>query len=431
MASGEINTSAGGIHPGKPIIWPTGKGSGQPVSSPQTAESTGGVRQVPGRTASTGGAGAAAEVAAAPGKATTAAPARQAAVARPLTVEDLRSHLIQIQIPDTDFNVKLASMMLKDGMELSRANFVKVLSMLEGTNKGTNVQEAAIMLSMKGIDSPKALQVLSQFMAENPQLAAQLVSMQEAMGNLGTALGVAKGLLNPTLIAQLSSLLASFDGTVKNLAEKYQFSGDNSVKLNNFMSELRGLKALLSGVQDQSTVSDSAEAQVFQSALSQSGSKLSSIIDNLTAQALLSQKGREEVNFLYQQAPNAEAKSLKNVEIVVKRDGQGEKAVIDYENTQVVLAMETSNLGKMVCSMIVKGKKVYVIFVFNEKEYGDEGRRLIANEFANLQKKLGDKNFIVSGYQVKVDPAMCKVSPYLIPMLPSLEAQLRKIDLEA
>jgi hypothetical protein len=61
---------------------------------------------------------------------------------------------MQIQIPDTDFNVKLASMMLKDGMELSRANFVKVLSMLEGTNKSTNTQEAAIMLSMKGIDSP-------------------------------------------------------------------------------------------------------------------------------------------------------------------------------------------------------------------------------------------------------------------------------------
>ena len=431
MASGDINTSAGGIHPGKPIIWPTGKSSSQPVSSSPTTESAGGIRQVPGKTASTSGAGAAAEVAATPGKATAAAPARPGTVARPLTVEDLRAHLMQIQIPDTDFNVKLASMMLKDGMELSRTNFVKVLSMLEGTNKSTNTQEAAIMLSMKGIDSPKALQVLSQFMAENPQLAAQLVALQEAMGNLGTALGVAKGLLSPGLISQLSSLLASIDGSIKNLAEKYQFSGDSSVKLNDFLASLRGLKALLDGVQEQSAVSDSAEAQVFQAALSQSGSKLSSIIDNLTAQALLSQKGREEVNFLYQQVPNAEAKSLKNVEIVVKRDGHGEEATVDYENTQVVLAMETANLGKMVCSMIVKGKKVYVIFVFNEKAYGDEARSMIANEFAGLQKKLADKNFTVTGYQVKVDPAMCKVSPYLIPLLPSLEAQLKKIDLEA
>jgi len=191
------------------------------------------------------------------------------------------------------------------------------------------------------------------------------------------------------------------------------------------------MKALLDGAQEKSTVSDSAEAQVLQAGMSNASSKLASVIDNLTAQALLSQKGREEVNFQYQQVPNSEAKSLKNVEIVVKREGQGKKAIIDYENTQVVLAMQTTNLGKMVCSMIVKGKKVYVIFVFNEKQYGDEARGLIANEFADLQKKLSEKNFIVSGYQVKVDPAMCNVNPYLIPMLPNLQAQLKKIDLEA
>ncbi|HTY12709.1 MAG TPA: hypothetical protein VMD02_00815 [Candidatus Omnitrophota bacterium] len=338
---------------------------------------------------------------------------------------------MQIQIPDTDFNVKLASMMLKDGMELSRANFVKVLSMLEGTNKGTNVQEAAIMLTMKGIDSPEALSVLGQFMADNPQMAAQLVALQESMGNLGTALGVAKGLMNPALLSQLAGLIGSFDDSVKELSEKYQFSGDNSVSLQDFMNNVRGMKALLDGVQQQSNVSDSAEAQVLQASLSQASSKMGSIVDNLTAQALLSQKGREEVNFQYQQIPNLEAKGLKNVEIVVTREGGDKKADIDYENTQVVLSLLTTNLGKMVCSMIVKGKKVYIIFVFNEKEHGDEARKSIAAEFAELQKKLAEKNFAVTGYQVKVDPAMCKVSPYLIPMLPNLEAQLKKIDLEA
>ncbi|MFA4967233.1 MAG: hypothetical protein WC624_03340 [Candidatus Margulisiibacteriota bacterium] len=431
--AGDLNTSGSGIHPGKPIIWPTGKSSSstsQPVSSSPTTESAGGVRtSVPARTAPAGSAGAAGEVA--PGKPTTAAPSTGATISRPLTVEDLRTHLIQIQIPDSDFNVKLASMMLKDGMELSRTNFVKVLSMLEGTSKGTNMQEAAIMLTMKGIDSPKALQVLGQFMAENPQLAAQMMATQEAMGNLNSALGVAKGLLDPALLSQLSALMASFDGSLKNLAEKYQFAGDNSTKMEDFLNNVRGMKALLDGVQQKSTVSDSAEAQVLQAGLSHASSKLASLIDNLTAQALLSQKGREEVNFQYQQVPNSEAKSIKNVEVVVKREGEGKKATIDYENTQVVLAMQTANLGKMVCSIIVKGKKVYVIFVFNERQYGDEARSLIANEFADLQKKLAEKNFIVSGYQVKVDPAMCNVNPYLIPMLPNLQAQLKKIDLEA
>jgi hypothetical protein len=96
-----------------------------------------------------------------------------------------------------------------------------------------------------------------------------------------------------------------------------------------------------------------------------------------------------------------------------------------------VLSLQTVNLGKMVCSMYVKGKRVYVIFVFNSKDYGDEAREIIAREFANLQKKLAEKDFVVSGYQVKVDPAMCAVRPYLIPLFPGLGAQLKKIDLEA
>jgi hypothetical protein len=283
---------------------------------------------------------------------------------------------------------------------------------------------------MKGIDSPKALQILGQFIAENPELAAQILSTQEAMGNLSSALGVAKGLLDPALLSQLSALLSSFDGSIKELAEKYQFSGSNSIGTKDFLNNVRGMKALLDGVQEKPQVSDSAEAQVLQAGISHASSKLSSLIDNLTAQALLSQKGREEVNFQYQQLPNSEAKTLKNVQIAIKREGEGKNAVIDYENTQVVISMQTANLGKMVCSMIVKGKKVYVIFVFNEKQYGDEARGLIANEFADLQKKLSEQNFIVSGYQVKVDPAVCSINPYLM-MHPNLQAQLKKIDLEA
>lgn len=429
MAQGDIGTSAGDIR-GKPIIWPSGKSSGQPVSSAPTTETAGGVRtSAPTSSAPTA---PAAPTTAPTGTPATAAPARMApSIARPLTIEDIKAHLIKINIPDTDFNVKLASLMIKDGMELSRANFVKLLSMLEGTSKGFNVQEAAIMLAMKGIDDPKALQILSQFFAENPQLASQMAALQEGLAGLNSAFSSSSTLLNSNLVAQLTALLSQFDETLRGLNEKYQFSGDSSINSSDLMDAMRGLKALLSGVQEKAVVSDSAEAQVLQANLSSTLSKMNSAIDNLVAQGLLSQKGREEVNFLYQQMPNTSAKPPQNVEIVVKREGQGKESNIDNENTQIVMSMDTTNLGKMVCSMIVKGKKVYVIFVFNEKEYGDDARNLIAAEFANLQKKLADKDFVVTGYQVKIDPAMCAIRPYLISMLPTLEAQLRKIDLEA
>lgn len=420
--AGDLQTSAGGIHPGKPIIWPTGKGSGQPVGSPGTTESAGGIRtSVPTQTAPAAPTRAPAPTT--PEAAPTAVPARPAPnVARPLTIEDIRAHLLQIQIPDSDFNVKLASLMLKDGMEVSRSNFLKLVSLLEGTDKGLNTQEAAILLAMKGIDSPKALQILSQFFAENPQMAAQMAALQEGLAGLNSALSASQGLLNPQLLSQLSALLAQFDEALKLSNEKYP---------ENLTSTIRGLKALLEGAQQQAAVSDSAEASVLQANLSQATSQLNNVINNLIAQGILSQKSREEVNYLYQQVPNAAAKGAGNVEIVVKREGSGQESSIDQENTQVVLSLQTMNLGKMVCSIYVKGKRVYVIFVFNSKDYGDEAREIIAREFANLQKKLSEKDFVVSGYQVKVDPAMCAVRPYLIPLFPGLGAQLKKIDLEA
>lgn len=424
--AGDLATSSSGIHPGKPVIWPTGKpqAESEAVSQNQSVQTTGGVKSsVAAQTTKTSAVENIISQAT-----TTAAPVRQAVnIARALTISDIKQHLIKLQIPDTDFNVKLASLMLKDGMEISRPNFVNLLSILRGTDKSINMQEAAIMLLMKGIDSPEALQILGTFFAENPQMASQLVAIQESMANLGNALGISQGLLDPTLVGQLGALLSQFDKAFADMNGKSKISGNNSGLLN----DVRSLKALLSGIQEKTATSDSAEAQVLQSNLGSTMSKLNAVMNNLVAQALLSQKGREEVNYLYQQVPNLSQEPPKNLEIVVKREGEGSSSVIEYENTQVVMSLETMNLGKMVCSAFVKGKRVYLVFVFNEKQYGDEARNIIAKEYSELQKKLSEKNFVVSGYQVKVDPAMCAVKPYLISMLPRLGDQLKKIDLEA
>ncbi|MBI5700669.1 hypothetical protein HZC34_02325 [Candidatus Saganbacteria bacterium] len=424
MAGSDLNTSSSGIHPGKPIIWPSGKSSAQSesVKQAQTTQTAGGVR--PSAGAKTAGVTAPAQAQMAPA---VSAPKAAVNIARALTMADIKQHLTQLQVPDSDFNVTLASLMIKDGMEISRTNFIALLSMLTGTDKSLNMQEAAIMLLMKGIESPEALQILGKFFSENPQIAAQLTALLEGLGNLSTALSVSQGLLNPKLVAQLGALLSQFDSVIKELNQKTQISGNNLKLLN----DLSGLKSLLEGVQAQAQASDSAEAQVLQANLMSTLGKMNSAMDNLVAQALLSQKGREEVNYLYKQVPNTSVAPPKDVEIVVKRDGHGPQSEIDYENTQVILSLQTANLGKMVCSVYIKGKRVYVVFVFNEKQYGDEARELIAKEFSELQKKLSGKNFAVSGYQVKIDPAMCSVKPYLIPMLAKLGDQLKKIDLEA
>jgi hypothetical protein len=336
---------------------------------------------------------------------------------------------LSIQVEPNDFNTKLASLMLRNGVELSRANFVKLMQMLQGTNKSQAMQEASVLLLMKGIDSPQAVKVLGQYFSENPGLASQFLSLQEGVGNLTSALGMGKALLDANLVTQLGALLSQFDETFRNLSQKA--SGQSNISRENFINDVRAMKALLQGVQEKAPTPDSAEAQALSSALMEFEGKLDGVLQNLIAQAILSQSGRSEVNYLYHQIPNAMTNPPKDFEIVVKRDGEGKDSQVDPRNTQVVMSMETENMGKMVVSMYVKDSKVYVIFVFSEKDHGEQGRGLIAKEFGEFQQKLADRNFMITGYQVKVDPAMCNIRPYLIPMLPGLENLLKKIDIEA
>ena len=367
---GEFTTEGGGIHPGKPIIWPTGK---PPVGSSSEAESAGGVRGVPPKAAS----GKPTEVAPTeptkPGAA-PAAPGRPAAsVARPLTIEDIRSHLLQQQIEPSDFNTKLSSLMLRNGVEISRSNFGKLSNMLQGTNKSPAMQEAAVLLLMKGIDSPAAVKILGQYFSENPALAAQMMALHDGVGNLTSALGMGKGLMDAALLSQLSTLLAQFDESFQNSAQK--FTGKGDAKRLDLMNDVRALKAVLQGLQEKAPAADNAQSQAVSSSLMEFQGKLDGILQNMIAQAILSQSGRSEVNYLYQQIPNTMTSPPKDLEIIVKRDGEGKNSQIDPRNTQVVMSLETENMGKMVVSMIVKDGKVYFIFVLTRKNMATRGGR--------------------------------------------------------
>lgn len=425
---GDFQSEGGGIHPGKPIIWPTGK----PTSTSSTTTTQSNAAQTAQQVSTTAKPAQAAPVqqTAATTAATQAKPAQT--ISRALTVQDIRSHLLQLQIEPSDFNTKLASLMLSNGLEISRTNFVKINNMLQGTNKSDAMQQAATMLLMKGIDSPEAVKVLGQYLQENPSMANQLSGLQSGISNLTSALMSGKGLLDSTLVAQLTALLGQFDETFQKLSDQFATKG-TPLDRNSLLMDAKALKALLQGVKEKAggEKARNAQGELLASAVKEFTGKLDRMMQNVVAQSILSQSGRTEVNYHYQQIPNTMVNPPKDFEIVIKRDGEGKKAKIDPRNTQVVMAFETEGLGKMVISMIVKDNKIYVVFVFAEKDYGDEGRALIAKQFGDFQQSLADKNFLITGYQVKVDRTMCNTKAYLIPLLPSIENALKRIDIEA
>ncbi len=418
-----LNTSAGGLHPGRPVIWPTSKESqSAQVKSSQTAQTSGGVRSVPAQTAKTSEVSSASMAA----QTASAAAAKTAAnVARALTTADIRAHLLNIQIPDNDVNMRMAQLMLKYGVELSRANFVKLMSMMEGTNMNTSIQEAAIALLMKGIDSPEALKILSNYFAQNPQLAAQILAVQESIGNLQGMLGMGKAALNSTLLAQIAAMLSQFDELLKGLPGNYKFSEGNGIDREGLINDVRSLKALLQGLQEKAPVERGGGSEVLSAGLSGAVDKLDMVLQNLVAQAIMSQGSeRQEVNYQFYQIPNTLANPPKNMEIVVKKDGS-ESKVIDPRDTQIILSIDTHNMGKISLVMKVKDKKVS--FLFNTETKGVQNA--IIRESGELKQKLLDRDYIAEGFQVKVNPTMCNIRPYLIPMI-GLDDLLR-INVEA
>ena len=414
----------GGLHPGKPVIWPTSKQSQQQVSSSQQSQTSGGVRNI--STSTTQQTAQAASTSAAAQTATTAAAAPATAnVARAMTLEDIGSHLASLQIANTDTNMRMAQLMLKYGVELSRGNFVKLMQMMQGTNMSPAIQEAAIALLMKGIDSPEALKILSNYFQQDPNLAAQLIALQQSLGSLQGTLGAGRAALSSSLLSQISAMLTQFDELLKGLPGKYKFTGDGSVDREALLNEVRAMKGFLEGVQEKAPIDQGGASEVLSASLSAAINKLDSVLQNLVTQAIMSQgSDRQEVNYQFYQIPNSLAIPPKNFEIIIKKDSNEHKT-IDPADTQVIMSIDTHNMGKVSIIMRVRDKKVNMLF----NTENAEAQNLFLKESGDLMKKLLDKDYIAEGFQVKVNSTMCNIRPYLIPMI-GLD-DLTKINVEA
>jgi hypothetical protein len=412
-------TAGGSIHPGKPIIWPSGKAK----TSSETAATTETSSKQP-----------VAQTEANTTSAASLVSAQRSTVARQLTVNDIRTHLLSLQLPDTEANVKLASLMLKFGIELSKENFGRAISLLEGSDKAVNTQEAALVLILKGVDAPKeALRALANQFSENPAMSTQLVSAKESFASLSSAIAANPTLLSPAVLNSVSALIGQFMNMIDDLPKKYKFTSEGmpSIDREDLINDVRSMKSLLEGLQQKAMEKGGAsniEAESFSSSIMSTINKMNGLLDNLVSQALLSQKsGKENLgqeNYIYYQVPNSLVKPPSTVDIIIKQE-QGKKNTIDPKNTQIVIGLETETLGKMVVSLTIKEKNLK--FIFNTEFEGT--RQLVEEESKTLKKALNDKDYNVENLMVKLNPSMAMIKPYLLPLL-GLE-HLFRIDTEA
>ena len=408
----DLSTSAGSLHPGRPVIWPAGK----PATTAPSPQASSGA-QAPGKVAPTPQEVALAQAA--------AKALERGQVARQFTQADLMELLVSQNIDNTEANQKLATAMLRYGVEVSKSNFTKLAAMI-GTDPSQTTQEAAILLLMKGIDSPAAAKTLSKFLSENPQLAAQLSSLKGNISDLLAALSMGEGILDSQLLGKVVAMLMQFNGELDNVPGKYKFSGKGSMGRTELSSNLRALKAILDGLPGKQNLPDSAEGQIIESNINATSNRLDQMIQSVISQAMLSkQSAKPEVNYSYYQIPNALMKPPTTVDLIIKRSDKEGGKKIDPQDTQIIMSLETLNLGRIAVKMSVKGKKVE--FLFNTQN--DEVKSLVVNNSKELANSVSSKDFTVPKIQVNVNPSMCAIKPFLIPFL-GIE-DLMKIDVNA
>lgn len=427
----EMQTSAGGIHPGKPIIWPNLKSqqtqtqtTQQDATQTQQQSSTSSATQT---TQSTTNATPAQAVQNA--STTTAATATASAsssstapVVRELTINDVTSHLASINLPATEANVKLASLMLRFGVELSRENFIKALGMIEGSNKSTSTQEAALVLLSKGItNSSEAVRMLSNQLSETPNITGQLSSIKAALAQLSASIPMNPTMFSPTMLAQITALVSQFSAIIDDLPKKYKFGSEGSAAIgrDDLINDVRALSSLLDGIQSNAISKESMatpENEAVRSGIISASKKMGDLLDNLLSQSLLSQRSAKsslgQEDYLYYQIPNNLFTPPSSVEIIVKQD-QSKRNTVDLDDTHIAIGLETEALGKMVVSVIVKDKNVKMLF----NTEVDETKRLCDQESINLKKNLSEKGYNVEECQARVNKSMCSIKPFLIPLL--------------
>ncbi|HCY35870.1 MAG: hypothetical protein DKM50_04490 [Candidatus Margulisiibacteriota bacterium] len=393
--------SGGGIHPGAPVIWPSSK-QVQQVQQTQQTQQAGQAVTVPAQ--------AAKETSVTQQIAQQAQQAQQfgkPTIARSLSKTDISAQLVQLGLPVTNDNIQLANKMLLHGLELSSENFNSLFNILKNTGGQSSTQQAALVALSKGLQNEQGvIKPLESFLANNPQLAKQLLSLNNAMESFKSSILGGRNLLSPQLLTQLTQILTAMDDKYKKL-----LNGESGIE--NFMEkflrggsleEMRALKSLLFGVAKQLMNNPnealSRDSKQLAKAFIGLGKSLDEVMQNITAQAILSKPAsRQDAalpdKYAYWQIPNTMGQMPGTLEILIKRDEGNKNAKINPNRTRIILKVESEELGEITIMVDIEDKSIW--YVFNNEN--DKVREFIMANAVILRDRMNQLNWNVKGVQ--------------------------------
>ncbi len=335
---------------------------------------------------------------------------------RKMTTRDIVNQLLQLGVRATAENRSLAMKMLVLGLELSKENFAKIDTLLQGLTRNSFTEQAAVIAVTKGLDSKEAVQQLARFLENNPQLSQQLNNVQSSISSLQSILS-GQNILSPVLTTQLTAVLASLEGAIIALPDnikKDMKKGRGLMSKAELLTNMRAVKSLVSGVSDK--IGDKANANNLIAALGKLAGNAKDVAENIIVQSILSRVGeREDVamadKFSYWQIPNSMATPPETIELLVQRDKKNKNKTINKRKTKMIIKTTTKELGELAIEIDVADNDLDL--KFNTKE--DNVRDLINKEITNLKNKLAAYNYKTQS--VRIVKRNLDVKKFLIPTL--------------
>jgi len=227
---------------------------------------------------------------------------------------------------------------------------------------------------------------------------------QEVLRNLlsrGGALSKEEQSMLQALLSKEGGLEEQELQSIQSLIKK----GSDGLNLSKGMlQDLNALKSFLKGIQQQlQSAQNPVERERLLAVLKNLESKINEVMNNMSSQAILSTMSKHSDNslpdkFFYWMIPNPFSEEEKNIEILIKRDTNKKGAPVNPDKTQIILKIETEELGEVAVIVEISGKDIW--YLFNTE--GDDSRKYIAANSAMLREQMSVLDYNVQGFNTQI-----------------------------
>jgi len=279
---------------------------------------------------------------------------------KPLTQADISETFNRIKLPSTEANLKLGREMVKAGLSLNRENFSALQKSLAAlpSSGPHDVQAAAFLKQNSQPLTPENISNLSVFLAANPEMGEQLLSLQGCLRQIAKESGNRKAhqmiktldsyLLNP-LEMDPSQMQARLEKLARLLGAE---AGDE--RLNRVL--LGGNPGL------------TGQGEVFAETLG----LLEGLKQNISAQRLIN-TGTPELNqgYYYLQVPLQLKGEARTMELRIKYYREENQKKVDLQDARLEFACEFENLGRQEVVLNIVKEKLSLQFTSPNRETAD------------------------------------------------------------